>query len=102
MADGWFKFTLADFEANNQTLHNSVESCIKTKRNRLYYSCLSRHILFELASDLIVRGIINKQGSQIPVSTLSERTYCDNDTNKQRGLKQRKEVATPGHKLEPS
>lgn len=24
MVDGWFKFTLADFEANNQTLHNSV------------------------------------------------------------------------------
>lgn len=78
-----------------------VLSCIKTKRNRLYYSSLSRHIFFELA-DLIVRGIINKQGSQIPVSTLSERTYCDNDTNKQRGLKQRKEAATPGHKLEPS
>lgn len=76
MADGWFEITLTDFEANNQTLHDSVECPIKTERNRLNYSSLSRQFL-KLASDLIVRGIINKQGSQIPVSALPERTYCD-------------------------
>lgn len=64
MTDGWFESTEADFKANNQILKNSVESCMKTKRRRLHYSCLSRANIFELASDLTVRGIENKHRSK--------------------------------------